>query len=271
MADSVKHALEFLLLRYVPDAVKNEFVNIGVILVEQDAGYADVRFTRDWRRVLCLDPGADLEWLQAMERDVRMRLQQSGSREDVLYRLQDLCSSAVQITPSQGCLALDPAQELEELVKMYLLPAPLQVGKRAPSGRQQILAAMRDAFVREGVWKGMVKEIAAAKYTYPGDPLKIDCAYQRDDGALKMFQAVSLSANLDAAKVLAFSYPEMAAGIAREEKVETSLTAVVEDSLDRQDEAISFALAMMARSGMEVAAVSEMPRLAEVARKELGL
>lgn len=269
MADSRKHEFEFFLMRYVPDAVKNEFVNIGVVLVGADGGYADVRFTRDWRRVLCLDPGVDLEWLQAMERDVRMRLQDPSSRADILYRLQDLCSNTVQVTASQGCLTLNPAEELESLAKTYLLPAPLRAGKRAPSARQRILTVMRDAFEGEGVWKMMFKEIPAAKYTHAGDPLKIDCAYNAGDGVLKMFQAVSLSSDVDAAKVLAFSYPEMAAGLARGEKVEASLTAVVEDSLDRSDEAILFALAMMERSRIAVASVGEMPKLAEAARMEL--
>jgi len=270
MAGTEKHELGFFLLRYVPDAVKNEFVNIGVVLVGTDAGYADVRFTRDWRRVLCMDPGADLEWLQAMERDIRMRLQDASSREDILYRLQDLCSNSIQITSSQGCLAQDPAQELEELVKTYLLPAPLRAGKRMPSARQRIVAVMRDAFEQQGVWKEMLKEIEAAKYTHLGDPLRIDCAYRTDD-ALKMFQAVSLVSDVDAAKVLAFSYPQMAEGIARELKIGTALTAVVEDRLDQSDEAVLFAQAMMERSGIAVAAVSEMPRIAERARQELRL
>jgi hypothetical protein len=52
MAD--RRQLEFFLLRYVPDAVKDEFVNIGVVMVEAGAGgdgFAEVRFTRDWLRV----------------------------------------------------------------------------------------------------------------------------------------------------------------------------------------------------------------------------
>ena len=269
MAEPAKHELGFYLLRYVPDAVKNEFVNIGVVLVEADGGYSGVRFTHDWRRVLCMDPGADLEWLQAMERDIQMRLQDATSREDILYRLQDLCSNTIQITPSQGCLAADPAQELDELVRTYLLPAPAQAGKRMRSGRQRIVAAMREAFEHEGIWKSMYKEIEAAPYTYPGDPLKIDCAFQPDDGVLKMFHAVSLSSDVDAAKVLAFSYPKMAAGITRAQKIGTSLTAVLEDGLDRDDEAILFALAMLKDSEIGVALVSEMPRVAEAARIEL--
>ena len=272
MAATDKHELGFFLLRYVPDAVKDEFVYVGVVLVAEgrDAAFADVRFTRDWRRVLCLDPGADVEWLQALERDVRMRLRDAGSRADILYRLQDLCSNVIQISASKGCLGEEPARELESLAKLYLEAAPARAGKRAPSGRQRIVTAMRDAFEREGVWKLMRKEIAAETYTHKGDPLKIDCAY-RPNGIIKMFQAVALSSDVDAAKVLAFSYPQLAEGIAREERAETSLTAVVEDGLDRSDEEIVFALAMMERSRISVAGVGEMPRLAEVARRELGV
>ena len=270
MAELEKHELGFYLLRYVPDAVKDEFVNIGVVLVGQggDAGYADIRFTRDWRRVLCVDPGADLEWLQAMERDIRMRLQEAGSREDILYRLQDLCSNGVQVTREKGVLGEEPAREIENLSKLYLEAAPQHAGKRVASGRQRILAAMRNAFEREGVWALMRKEIAAEKYTHKGDPLKIDCGY-RPNGVIKMFQAVPLSSGADAVKVLAFSYSELAAGIEREENARTELTAVLEDGLDRSDEAILFALAVLERSRIGVAAVSEMPRLAEVARREL--
>jgi hypothetical protein len=68
-----RRACEFRLLRYVPDAVRNEYVHIGVILREQGGGGAAsaepalVRFTKDWRRVRCLDPEADTALLEGME------------------------------------------------------------------------------------------------------------------------------------------------------------------------------------------------------------
>ncbi len=34
---------DFFLLRYVPDAVKEEFVNFGVVLLERDPQFAEVR------------------------------------------------------------------------------------------------------------------------------------------------------------------------------------------------------------------------------------
>src|SRR5580700_3671671 len=70
---------EFQLLRYVPDTVRNEYVHIGVILREQggsDPAQVEVRFTRDWRRVRCLDPDADTALLESMESELRKRLGQ---------------------------------------------------------------------------------------------------------------------------------------------------------------------------------------------------
>ena len=71
---SDRRACEFHLLRYVPDAVRNEYVHIGVILREQGSREAaEVRFTRDWRRVRCLDPEADTALLEGMEGELRRR------------------------------------------------------------------------------------------------------------------------------------------------------------------------------------------------------
>src|SRR5437868_14980198 len=161
MAGADKHELGFCLVGYVPDAVKDEFVNVGIVLVGVgvDAGYADVRFTRDWRRVLCMDRGADLEWLQALEKDIRMRLQDAGGREEILFRLQDLCSNVIQVSATKGCLGAEPAQELESLTKLYLEPPPIQAGKWVSSGRQRSLVAVRNAFEREGGWIVLRKDI----------------------------------------------------------------------------------------------------------------
>jgi len=261
---------EFFLLRYVPDAVKDEFVNIGVVLVEpgaNGAGYAEVRFTRDWQRVKCLDPAADLEMLEGLEDDLRTRLKE-GRREDFLHRIEESFSNLLQLTPAKACLTESPAEELGRLAEMYLERARRPAGKGTAAGRQLIAQRMRDAFERAGVWKLMRKRIAVAKYTHPGDPLKIDCGY-RPNGEVKLFQAVSLASDVDAAKVLAFTYPQVREGIARLEQAKTSLTAIVEDDLDRTDEPIAFALDTLARSQIAVAAQAELPQLAEMARREL--
>src|SRR3954453_13521025 len=91
---------EFFLLRYVPDAVKDEFVNLGVVVYEAAAegGFADVRFTRDWRGGGCLDSEAAVELFEAVEADIREQLSQAVTREWLLNKMEDSFSNAIQLT-----------------------------------------------------------------------------------------------------------------------------------------------------------------------------
>ena len=94
---------DFLLMRYAPDPFKNEFVNIGVMLLERDGEFADVRFTHDWARVRCADPQAGVDILQSLEADIRHELQNSSeSRKQMVYRLQDTLSNALQLSQPSG-------------------------------------------------------------------------------------------------------------------------------------------------------------------------
>jgi len=273
---------EVYLLRYLPDAVKDEFVNLGVVLLESGEGdnlFTDVRFTRDWRRVRCLDPEVDVELLESFEGEIKRMLQSRAteiinyrgpmSRRDWLLRLlEDGLSNALQITPAKAVLTESPVAELGKLAQMYLESTRHE--RRTQSGRRVIYAAMREAFEGVGVWALGRRDIALANYGSKGDPLKIDFGY-RPNGVIKMFQAVSLETDVDAAKVLAFSYQALREGLRRAESASSELTAVVEDGLNRGDDVIGFALATLAASEIRVAAVSEMPGLAERARVEMGI
>ncbi len=278
---------EFFLLRYVPDAVKDEFVNLGVVLYQPaqagsgEAGFADVRFTRDWRRVRCLDPDVDVEMLEALEREIRERLAEGGkSREWLLGKMEDSFSNAIRLTPAKAVLAESPQAEMENLAQLYL--ERTRRAGRGFSGRQMVFGKMRDEFERHGVWQFMRKGIAVAEYTHRGDPLKIDCGYapQKNgaggappcgDGRVKLFHAISLEADINSAKVLAFSFPHLRAGIQRIEQAEAELTAIVEDDLERDDEGVGFALATLKAQDIAVMSLAQMPAIAERARLELRL
>ena len=196
---------EFFLLRYAADAVREEFVNIGVILLQERAAagpFAGVRFTRDWRRVRCVDPAADIEMLEAVEAEIEERLREGGQdRERILHLLRDSFSNTLQLSPVKGCLTESPEQELGRLAEMYL-QSTRRAEPRASAGRGLILGRMRAAFEDAGVWQLMRKKIAAAPFTHPGDPLKLDCGY-RPNGVFKFFHAVPLASDIDGAKVLA--------------------------------------------------------------------
>lgn len=278
---------EFFLVRYVPDAVKNEFVNIGVVL--REAGRpetARVHFTRDWARVRCVDPEADTGMLEALEYEVRERLS-SGATETALMMkaLEESFSNMLQITEPKACLADSIPAEIEQLSRMYIENRKQRDSRRA-SGRQAISTSIRRQFEAVGVWNVMRKRIQAAMYTQPGDPLRIDCGY-RPNGVIRMFHAVSLEGDLEAAKVLAFSAPQIAQGVNRVENATLELTAIVEPLrglLGNDSEEIlasgaekdrvelyRFGVETMERNQIRVMTVADLPRIAERAREELRM
>jgi Protein of unknown function (DUF3037) len=264
----------FFLLRYVPDAVKNEFVNVGLVLLPE-TGRPEVRFTHDWSRAKCLDPQADMDLLGALEADLRGQLlDANGGRDQILRKIQDSFSNAVQASEFKACLAESPATEADTLARIYL-ETSRPTAPREASARQAIFGHMRQAFESAGVWPLMGKDIRASDYTRPGDPLKIDCGYSpRGNGTVKMFHALSLPADasaVNAAKLLAFSFPHLAEGIRKKENKHAQLTAVVEDGLQRQEESISFAVETLEQQKVQVATLREMPQIAALAARELGI
>jgi hypothetical protein len=267
---------EFQLIRYVPDPVKNEFVNIGV-LVRAEGEQSILRFTRDWGRVRCLDPDADTQMLEALEIEVghRLRAQPSNHPKPIVALLETSLSNGLQITESKAYLAESFLAGLEDLMRRYV-DTPRRERSQRRSGRSALHAAMRTRFEEAGVWTLMRKQIAAATYTKPGDPLRIDCGY-RPNGVVRMFQAISLESNADDAKLLAFSAFSLIAGVKRVDKADLELTAIVEpirhgDGDEPSEDRIAqyrFGVEIMEEHTIRVLTSSDLPRIAETARREL--
>jgi hypothetical protein len=270
-----RRACEFHLLRYVPDAVRNEYVHIGVILHEQGSREAPrLEFTRDWRRVRCLDPDADTALLEGMETELRRRFQ-AEPEGSLMQLLRESLSLRVQMTEAKAYLAESLPAGMEELMRLYVEPPARERATRL-TGRAGIQARMRVEFERAGVWDLLRKRIAASEYTRPGDPLRIDAGY-RPNGIIKMFQAVSLDQGVEMAKVLAFSAPGLRAGVERVEKASLELTAVIEPAAKlgasteepERLEMYRFGVETMEEHQIRVLTTLDMGRVAETARREL--
>ena len=280
---------QFRLLEYVPDPLRNEFVHIGVLLQEQAAREAarpsvQIRLTRDWRRVRCMDANADTALLESMESELRLRFAEDsgGGRAsgiDLMRRLEESLSNSVQMTEPKAYLAESLPAGMDELMRLYVEPPPKERVPRL-SGRAAIQATMRREFEHAGVWDLLRKRIAAAAYTRPGDPLRLDLGYRPTAaklGQVRMFHAVSLDPGLDTAKVLAFTSAALRAGVQRVENADLELTAIVEpaarlgateDDPERL-EMYRFGIETMEEHQIRVLTTSDLGRVAETARREL--
>ena len=259
--------LEYFVLRYVPDGLKQEFVNFGLVMRELNpvgVGFADLRLTNDWEYLLYHDPQADLEWLAALGRDFRQQLKDPDACEMFLKRVEESSSNLIQFSPKQVYLAAEPEKELDRLAH-FLLDRMKFAAERNLTGRQKLKNSMASQF--EGVGVGeLVRDLPIAvyaKYRY-----KLDFGYRIGE-TLKFFQALSLKTNMDQGVRILARYPKIAGEISQEMQLRPVLTAVVDDDLDRSGVETQFMLGALEEKSIRIAAVAEMPLIAELARKEL--
>ncbi len=259
---------DYFYLRYSPYPMMDDYVTFAIVMQEiVPDGFAGVHFMKSYRRLLCSHPDADLDYFHFLERDIEEHLRSGMRRDELLTKMHDCFGNAVQISPRRECLAED-GQAAMELLARHAIDLPAQTSKPELRGRRHILRKIQNAYESAGIWGMVFKNISVADYTHPGDPLKIDVSY-RPNGVIKMLQAVPLEANIDAAKALSFSYPQLVAGILRKENAGTALTAIVDDDLDRNDPEVGFALGILERTGIAVAVTADLPFIAEKARAEL--
>jgi hypothetical protein len=127
---------QFFVIRYFADPIRDEPINIGIILLSigDDSEHdAKVRFTKNWRRVLCIDPRADVEMMSAWEEDIQKYLRSPvhGARRTPLESLEDDLSNmlridrfsspaATKLVGSKPTLTNDFDGELERLMELYV-------------------------------------------------------------------------------------------------------------------------------------------------------
>ena len=222
-----------------------------------------------------------------MEAELAVRIREGGyASKPAMQLLEESLSTGVQMSEGRGALAESVAAEMEQLMRLYVEPLREKKTRRL-SGRAAIVNTMRGEFERAGVWDLMRKRIAASEYTRPGDPLRLDCGYRfatqsaasevpaLSEGLVRIFQAVSLDGDLEAAKVLSYSAARLRAGVARVERAALDLAAVVEplrsiagedpDAADRY----RFGVETMEEADIRVVTVSDLARVAETAKREL--
>src|SRR3954470_16967476 len=159
---AILHQVEFFLLRYAGDATKRESINLGVVAIAPDnasGGFADVRFTKNWKRVHCFDPLLNTEELDAMEREIKQDLRDPQRRSELLKRAGDAWSNMIQFDRLQGCLTESPAVELETMSLIYLKTPTGTAPKREISGRQRIVTHIKDELEAAGVLPFMMCDI----------------------------------------------------------------------------------------------------------------
>jgi hypothetical protein len=209
----------YVILRYTPNLVRNEWVNIGVLLFDPASGERRLRLIEEqeeFARVRRLHPAADEGLLRGLRDDLEDRLRdgrhtaENGDWQKLLAKWEDTLSNALQLAPQKGVYAEDLDAELERLYADHVAP------QRAPS---RVGAAGTRAFVRNycaqvwklaNLWGRLEKAVPVREFTFPGDPMRIDYGYRRN-GTRGFVQTLSVSRAPADCKLFAYTAARMSA------------------------------------------------------------
>jgi hypothetical protein len=206
----------YQLVRYIPNLLRDEWVNIGVVLFEPASGRVLRRLLEelDFARLHRRYPQSDESLLRRLPEEFETQL---GERPlEQLSRLFQTLATAVQLSPQTGLLAEDLDAELDRLYHDQV--EPLRNGRRSEdlSTRNAIRTRANQVFRSAGLWTRLERRVRIEEFTYAGDPLRVDYSYRRN-GTRGFVQALPLGRDPGQAKVLAFTADAIRAKLAQTE------------------------------------------------------
>ncbi len=220
-------ACAYHVVRYLPNLVRDEWVNIGILLFDPANGRILRRMIEEpgeFARVRRLHPGADEDLLRRLPEEFDAQfaagagagLAGNGLAAANLGRLEQTLSNAVQLSAQKGLLAADLDAELDRLYRDHVEPPRYSRVFEDLATRNAIRTRANQVFRSTGIWPRLERRIRVAEFTFAGDPLRVDYAYRRN-GTRGFVQALPLGRDPAQAKVLAFTADAIRAKIPKSE------------------------------------------------------
>jgi Protein of unknown function (DUF3037) len=214
-------------LRYTSNLVRDEWVNVGVILFDPLTGGLRLRLVEEqdeYARIRRLQPRADEDVLRGF-RDhledrfatfLRNRRAEQGGVPSIGEELQKLIedwnntlSNGLQLAPQKGVYADDLDIELERLYTEHVAPPRKDIRVGAPGSRATIRRYCSQVWKAAGLWDRVQKSVRVAEFTFPGDPMRIDYGYRRN-GTRGYVQTLSVSRAPTDCKLYAYTAARIA-------------------------------------------------------------
>ena len=218
----------YQVVRYIPNLLRDEWVNIGVVLFDPASGQVLRRLLEetDFDRLRKRYPQADRSLLRRLPEEFEVQFEGRNGQApeqnlEQLARLSQTLSNAVQLSPQKGLLSEDLDAELDRLYHDQV--EPLRYDRRSEdlSTRNAIRTRTNQVFRSAGIWARLERRVRIEEFTYAGDPLRLDYAYRRN-GTRGFVQALPLGREPGQAKVLAFTADAIRAKLAKTEFIAVS-------------------------------------------------
>jgi len=261
----------YYLMRYVPHAEREEFLNIGLLLHSPEDQFLDCLFTRDLRRVKRFHRQADLEFLRDLQRDFEQQIQQhEDNLQDFLEGMQQSLSHVIQLAPARPVLAAELPAQLQQLFERLVgqRPADFPAADTRMRIKQRLVQALRLARVFND--KRFEKRVPAEPLTHAGNPFHFDFGYRpplaagKPNGHLKLIHALSLRRDYELASVLSLTM-----GYVRSRQP-AALTAIIEGWPARGDKTAGHSYRILRDAEIAMQPLTEVDAFATSIRKDLA-
>ena len=246
----------YRILRYTPNLVRDEWVNIGVLVFDPQTGERRLRMIEEeeqYRRVRRLHSAADELLLRAIRDDLEDRFQSAGGTNgdsrnwlQLLAKWDNTLSNALQLAPQKGVIATDIDAELERLYADHVAPQHASSRVGAPGSRAAVRSYCSQVLRQARLWDRLEKSVRAEQFTFPGDPMRLDYSYRRN-GTRGFVQTLSVTRAPADAKLFAYT----AERITAKASLKTEFAAVTDVALNAGNDRHRFVRDTLRDAGIE--------------------
>jgi hypothetical protein len=268
-ATSSQRALAYRTLRYTPNLVRDEWVNIGVLVFDPESGERRLRMIEqpeEYARVRRLHPAADESLLRMLRDNLEDRFQHAAELFNgngdarthehatpdwlkLLGKWDQTLSNVLQLAPQKGVHAGDLDAETERLYADHVAPERNATRVGAPGSRAAIRSYCAQVWKQAHLWERIEKGLRAEEFTFPGDPMRIDYGYRRN-GTRGFVHTLSVSRAPGDVKSLAYTVERM-----RQKLKSSEFTAVTDVRLLAENERHTFVQQALRDAGVEAVPV----------------
>jgi hypothetical protein len=281
-SSTTERSLVHRILRYVPNLLRDEWVNIGVLVYDPVTGERRMRLIEEeaeFDRVGRLHPRFDEENLRGLRDHLESRIGAAagtpGNGEPIHSTLRNgegnpkpdtidwlmilekwdaTLSQSLQLADPKATIADDINTETDRLFNErvavgnnYAIARP-----HRPSARDQMRNYIEQVFRQANISNRIDRGVRVSDYSLDKDPLEIDYGYLRNDRMRGFVQTVSLSTRLDDGKVFAYTARKIQA-LASNAKTGLSpeFVAVTDVDFKSENQNHAFLKEMFANTGIE--------------------
>jgi Protein of unknown function (DUF3037) len=266
-AAPTERALVHRILRYVPNLLRDEWVNIGVLLYDPNTGERRLRLiedTTEFNRVRRLHPRFDETTLRGLRDHLESRFGAAMISNDnggpirsslrngegnpkpnstdwfqVLEKWDATLSQSLQLADPKATIADDLNTEIDRLYneRVAVISVAGQIRTARPNSRVDMRRYCEQVFRQARIWDRIERLVPIREFTFDSDRMKIDFGYRinRNRGFV---QTVPITRNTADARLFA----DAARAIAdfSKDRFDAELTAVTDVAFDHSNSEHNF-------------------------------